>query len=235
MTTHSAVGAIGAVPSITRIGGVRRDDGNLARPVLFDRRRTDDQPGSAWREVPQRDDRLARLAEAHVVGEDGAPPAEQERDAVDLVGEEPVGERDRAPEGRHRARRTAGAAVRTASACESSVSAMTRGARTAAQPRGSASLSEFRAGEEPARRYNAAFVSGGPWTHQLTDRLYSYRSRERPPSSIAQPRVAAGPAESRGRSPPDSRLALRLHIFHGGVLSPAPHARGADDPLRRVR
>ena len=54
-------------------------------------------PGAS---VAQRDDRLPRLAEAHVVGEDGAPPAEQERDAFDLVREEPVGERDRAPEGR---------------------------------------------------------------------------------------------------------------------------------------
>jgi hypothetical protein len=52
--------------------------------------------------MPQRDDRLSRLAQAHVVGEDCAPPAEQERDAFDLVGEESVGERDRALEGRVR-------------------------------------------------------------------------------------------------------------------------------------
>ena len=80
--------------------GIRRDDGDLARPVSLDRSWTDNEAGSAWREVAQRDDRLSRLAEAHVVGEDGAPPAEQERDAFDLVREEPVGERDRAPEGR---------------------------------------------------------------------------------------------------------------------------------------
>ena len=82
--------------------GVRRDDGNLARPVPLDRCGTDDEPRAARREVPQRDDRLAGLAEAHVVGEDGAPPAEQERDAFDLVGEEPIGQRDRGPEGRIR-------------------------------------------------------------------------------------------------------------------------------------
>jgi hypothetical protein len=52
--------------------------------------------------VPQRDDRLARLAEAHVVGEDRAPPPEQECDAFDLVWEQPVGERDRASERRVR-------------------------------------------------------------------------------------------------------------------------------------
>jgi hypothetical protein len=34
---------------------------------------------------------LSRLAEAHVVGEDGAPPAEQERDAFDLMREESLG------------------------------------------------------------------------------------------------------------------------------------------------
>ena len=102
MMTHSAVGDAGAVPSITRTAESARDDGNLARPVALDGCRTDDQTASAGREVPQRDDRLARLAQAHVVGEDRAPPAEQERDAFDLVREEPVGERDRAPERRVR-------------------------------------------------------------------------------------------------------------------------------------
>ena len=49
--------------------------------------------GPVRRDVPQRDDRLARLAEAHVVGEDGALPAEQERDAFDLVRKEPLRQR----------------------------------------------------------------------------------------------------------------------------------------------
>ena len=53
-------------------------------------------PGAAWRSD---DDRLPRLAEAHVVGEDGAAAAEQERDAFDLMREEPVAERDGLPEG----------------------------------------------------------------------------------------------------------------------------------------
>ena len=105
ITTHSAVGAAGAVPSITRTVESGRDERNFARPVAFDGGGTHDQTASAGREVPQRDDRLARLAEAHVVGEDRAPPPEQERDAVDLVREEPVGERDRAPERRVRHRR----------------------------------------------------------------------------------------------------------------------------------
>ena len=52
--------------------------------------------------MAQRDNRLSRLAQAHVVGEDRPPPAEQERDAFDLVREESVGERDRASEGRVR-------------------------------------------------------------------------------------------------------------------------------------
>ena len=81
-------------------GGVRRDDADLTRPVALDGGRADDQPGPAGREVPQRDDRLARLAEAHVVGEDRAPPAEQERDAFDLVREQAFGQRDGAPERR---------------------------------------------------------------------------------------------------------------------------------------
>ena len=43
--------------------------------------------------MAQRDDRLARLAEAHVVGEDRALAAEQEGDAFDLVREQPLGQR----------------------------------------------------------------------------------------------------------------------------------------------
>ena len=96
--------------SITR-SARRRGDGDLARPVSLDRGGADDQPGSAGREVPQRDDRLARLAEAHVVGEDRAPPAEQERDAFDLMREEPVGERDRASKRRVRIARRRAPAV----------------------------------------------------------------------------------------------------------------------------
>ena len=80
--------------------GCRVRDGQLARPVALDRCRAHDQPASAGREMPQRHDRLARLAEAHVVGENRAPPAEQKRDAVDLVREEPFGERHRALERR---------------------------------------------------------------------------------------------------------------------------------------
>ncbi|HTH03329.1 MAG TPA: hypothetical protein VL882_23805 [Vicinamibacterales bacterium] len=41
--------------------------------------------------MTQRNDRLSRLAEAHVVGKDGPSPAEQERDAFDLMREESLG------------------------------------------------------------------------------------------------------------------------------------------------
>ena len=47
--------------------------------------------------MPQGDDRLARLAEAHVVGKDGALAPEQERDAFDLMREEPLREPGSAP------------------------------------------------------------------------------------------------------------------------------------------
>ena len=43
-----------------------------------------------------RDDRLPRLAETHVVGEDRATATQQERDAFELVWEETVGEAFRA-------------------------------------------------------------------------------------------------------------------------------------------
>jgi hypothetical protein len=83
-------------------GGVLRDQRDLARPVPLDGCRTDDQPRSAGREMSEGDDGLPCLAETHVVGEDGAPPPEQERDAVDLVREQPFGERHGAAERRVR-------------------------------------------------------------------------------------------------------------------------------------
>jgi hypothetical protein len=45
-------------------------------------------------------------------------------------------------------------------------------------------------------------------------------------------RIPGRPAESRSHSPADSRVAVRLHILHGGVLSTAPPSSPADDPLR---
>ncbi len=69
----------------TRVG-----DGDLARPVALHRRGTDDEIRAVWCDVPQRDDRLPRFAEAHVVGQDRASAAEQERDAFDLMREQPV-------------------------------------------------------------------------------------------------------------------------------------------------
>ena len=102
MMTHSAVAAIGAVPSTTRIEASGATTAISRAQFRLTDAGTDDQARAARREVPQRDDRLARLAEAHVVGEDGAAPAQQERDAFDLVRKEPIGERDRALEGRIR-------------------------------------------------------------------------------------------------------------------------------------
>ena len=77
--------------------GTRRED--LARPVPLDGGGDDDEPRAVRRGLGERDDRLAGLAEAHVVGEDRAAAAEEEGDALDLVGEESVGERSgaRAP------------------------------------------------------------------------------------------------------------------------------------------
>ena len=73
--------------------------GDFARPVALHRRGADDEVRAAGCGMAQRHDRLPRLAEAHVVGEDGAAAAEQERDAFNLVREEPVGERDGLPVG----------------------------------------------------------------------------------------------------------------------------------------
>ena len=44
--------------------------------------------------MAKRHDRLTRLAEPHVIRQDGAAAAEQEGDAFDLMREEPVTERD---------------------------------------------------------------------------------------------------------------------------------------------
>jgi hypothetical protein len=44
-----------------------------------------------------RDDRLARLAEPHVVGQDRAAAAQEEGDALHLVGEEALRERSARP------------------------------------------------------------------------------------------------------------------------------------------
>ena len=73
---------------------------DLARPVALHRRRAHDKVWSARRDVSQRDDRLAGLAETHVVGEDGALPPEQERDAFDLMREEPLRQPGGAAKGR---------------------------------------------------------------------------------------------------------------------------------------
>ena len=53
-------------------GRVGRDQLDLARPVSLDRGRADDEIRPVRREMPQRHDRLSRLAEAHVVGQDRA-------------------------------------------------------------------------------------------------------------------------------------------------------------------
>ena len=76
-------------------GRVGRGDSDLARPVPLDRGWTNNEVGSVRRCVPQRDDGLPRLAEAHVVGEDGATSAEEERDPLDLVRVETLGQSGR--------------------------------------------------------------------------------------------------------------------------------------------
>ena len=68
---------------------------DLARPVALHRGRADDEIRTVRREMPQRHDRLSRLAEAHVVRQDRAAASEQECDAFDLMREQPVGKRAR--------------------------------------------------------------------------------------------------------------------------------------------
>ena len=80
-----------------RGSGNRKVD--LARPVALHRCGADHEIRSAGRDMAQRDDGLACLPEPHVVSEDGAAAAEQERDAFDLMREEPVTERNRFPVG----------------------------------------------------------------------------------------------------------------------------------------
>ena len=55
-------------------GRLRRHQRDLTSPVSFDRGRTDHEVRPCRREMPQRHDRLSRLAEAHVVREDRAAP-----------------------------------------------------------------------------------------------------------------------------------------------------------------
>ena len=49
--------------------------------------------------MAQRHDRLARLAQTHVVGQDGAAAAEEKRDTFHLMREEPFGQRHRRAKG----------------------------------------------------------------------------------------------------------------------------------------
>ena len=102
---HRPLGAA-PLPSTTRTEAPGRDC-SISRAQL---RFTDagqttryGPPGAAWRSD---DDRLPRLAEPHVVGQDGAAAAEQESDAFDLMREEPV-RRARRPCGRPRLDRSA--------------------------------------------------------------------------------------------------------------------------------
>ena len=75
-----------------------RHQRDLTRPVTLHRGRTDDEVRTAGRHMAERDDGLSRLAEAHVVGQDGAAAAEEEGDAIDLVRKEPVGQSHGRPE-----------------------------------------------------------------------------------------------------------------------------------------
>src|SRR5690606_35673210 len=63
---------------------------DLARPVPLHRRGAHHEVWALRLCVVHGDDGLARLAEAHVVGEARAAPPRQERDALDLVREEPA-------------------------------------------------------------------------------------------------------------------------------------------------
>ena len=80
-------------------GGAGDGQLDLARPVALHRCRADHEIRPAGRGMAKRHDRLPRLAEPHVIRQDGAAAAEQEGDAFDLVREEPVTERDGLPVG----------------------------------------------------------------------------------------------------------------------------------------
>ena len=64
---------------------------NLARPVVLHRRRTDHQIRPRRRRLHHRQHRLARLAETHVVGKDGASPPQEERHPFHLMRIQPLG------------------------------------------------------------------------------------------------------------------------------------------------
>ena len=68
---------------------------DFARPVPLDRCRANDEVGTVRRGFAQRDHGLPGLAEAHVVGEDGTTSAEEERDPLDLVRVETLGQSGR--------------------------------------------------------------------------------------------------------------------------------------------
>ena len=61
------------------------DHSDLAFPVQLERCRADDEQRPVGVGAVQGNDGLARLAQPHVVGEDGAAVAAQEIDALDLV------------------------------------------------------------------------------------------------------------------------------------------------------
>ena len=89
MTITQSGSSGGAAPFLRRCASCAGcGNGNFARPVRLTEAGADDQIRPVRRDVTERDDRLSRLAQAHVVGQDRAPAAEQERDAFDLVRKE---------------------------------------------------------------------------------------------------------------------------------------------------
>ena len=62
------------------------DHEDFASPVELQRRGAHDEDNALWASCLHGDDGLAGLAQAHVVGEDGALLGQQECDAVGLVG-----------------------------------------------------------------------------------------------------------------------------------------------------
>ena len=66
------------------VGGPERE-ADFAYPVVFDRRRADDEPGARWLGLDHGDDGLPRFAEAHVVGQDRPATSKQKADAFYLV------------------------------------------------------------------------------------------------------------------------------------------------------
>ena len=71
---------------------LRQDDVDLPLPVVLHRGRADDEPGTVRLGVGHGQHGLTGLAQSHVVGQDRAPPTQQEGEALHLVWVQALGQ-----------------------------------------------------------------------------------------------------------------------------------------------